>query len=115
GNDTYIVDAPGDVVVELPGQGADLVKSAIDYTLGSNLEYLMLTGTAATAASGNAGDNLIRGNAGDNLIQGAGGNDNLEGGGGLDVLQGGEGTDVLRGAGFNAVLDGGAGNDTLWG
>jgi len=115
GNDTYVVDNAGDLVTELANGGDDLVKSSIDWTLGANIEHLMLTGTTAVAARGNELDNLIRGNASTNLIVGGAGNDCLEGGGGIDVLDGGSGNDVLRGSITNALLSGGAGNDTLWG
>ena len=33
GNDTYIVDNIGDRIAELSGQGIDLVKSSISYSL----------------------------------------------------------------------------------
>ncbi|MBL8488168.1 MAG: Ig-like domain-containing protein, partial [Rhodocyclaceae bacterium] len=47
GNDTYLVDDGGDVVTEESALAAelDLVKSGVDFVLGSNLEHLTLTGT----------------------------------------------------------------------
>ncbi|MHA7066931.1 calcium-binding protein, partial [Azospirillum argentinense] len=53
GNDVYRVDNAGDVVVELAGEGADTVYSSINYTLGDNVEALVLTG-AAPNGIGNA-------------------------------------------------------------
>ena len=50
GNDTYVVDAAGDVVTELASQGTDTVQSSISYTLGANVENLSLTGVAAINA-----------------------------------------------------------------
>ena len=44
GNDTYKVSAKGDVVVELAGEGNDTVISVVDYTLGANVENLVLQG-----------------------------------------------------------------------
>src|SRR5690606_9497695 len=42
GNDTYYVDDAGDVVIELAGDGVDVIQSSISYTLGSNVENLVL-------------------------------------------------------------------------
>ena len=40
GNDTYVVDAAGDVVTEHAGEGTDTVQSGVTYTLGANVENL---------------------------------------------------------------------------
>ena len=44
GNDSYSVDSSGDVVTENPGEGADTVSASVTYTLGANIETLILTG-----------------------------------------------------------------------
>jgi len=86
GNDTYIVDAAGDRVAELPGEGNDTVRTALaTYTLAANVENLTFTGNAAHRGNGNA---LA------NTIIGGGGNDRLDGRGGEDLLQGGAGNDL---------------------
>ena len=94
GNDTYVVDNLADVVTEVAGvdDGIDTVFSAIDYTLGANLENLTLTG-AAVSGTGNALDNLLIGNAADNLLSCGDGNDLLDGGAGADKMTGGTGND----------------------
>ncbi|MBP2310693.1 tandem-95 repeat protein [Azospirillum melinis] len=93
GNDTYIVDDAGDQVVELAGEGSDTVRSAVDYTLGANVEALVLTGGALTG-TGNDLDNSLTGTAADNVLIGLDGNDTLNGGAGADTLIGGAGNDT---------------------
>lgn len=83
GNDVFIVDNAGDVVVEVAGQGTDLVMSSVSYILGANVENLTLTGAAA-AGTGNALDNVITGNGVNNVLSGGAGNDILTGGAGAD-------------------------------
>lgn len=85
GNDAYVVDQSGDVVVESANQGVDTVRSNISYTLGENLENLVLTGTANLTGNGNASANLIVGNAGDNTLDGGDDADTLAGGFGDDT------------------------------
>ena len=63
GNDSYSVDNSGDVVTENPGEGADTVSASVTFTLGANVETLILTGTAAVNGTGNGDANLITGNA----------------------------------------------------
>ena len=46
GDDTYVVNQAGDAITESLNQGTDTVESAITFTLGSNVENLLLTGTA---------------------------------------------------------------------
>ncbi|MEY4980459.1 MAG: hypothetical protein RLZZ352_2729, partial [Pseudomonadota bacterium] len=86
GNDTYVVDAVGDVVTEAAYEGTDTVKSSISYTLGANLENLLLTGTAALNGTGNTADNLITGNSAANVLDGKSGADTLIGGDGSDTF-----------------------------
>jgi Ca2+-binding RTX toxin-like protein len=64
GNDTYIIDTTSDKIVENPEEGTDTVRSSISYSLGNNLENLVLTGTSNLAAIGNELNNSITGNKG---------------------------------------------------
>ncbi|MFK3773483.1 hypothetical protein [Pseudomonas sp. NPDC089406] len=100
GNDTYIVDNAGDVVIELANEGTDTVKASIDYTLGDNLENLILL-DGALKGTGNELKNTITGNGGNNV---------LDGGKGVDTLIGGEGNDtyivdlLVKGTGTKATV-----------
>ncbi len=102
GDDTYYVESSGDRVVELAGGGTDTVHSAIAYSLTSNVENLILDGSAARGI-GNALDNVLTGNAASNYLSGGDGADTLIGNGGDDCLSGGSGADLMQG---------GTGNDT---
>ncbi|MFU2325440.1 M10 family metallopeptidase C-terminal domain-containing protein [Pseudomonas sp. NFX98] len=87
GNDTYFVDNAGDVLIE---NGASLseietVYAFIDYTLGNNLENLMLAGTTNLNATGNALNNMLSGNSGNNILDGGAGTDYMVGGTGNDT------------------------------
>jgi Ca2+-binding RTX toxin-like protein len=101
GNDTYVVDNVGDTVTEGPNAGIDLVQSAINYTLGDNVEKLTLTGTASLKATGNELDNTLIGNTGANV---------LDGGAGDDAMTGGTGRDTFH---FDSLTDAGTGLDKV--
>ncbi|MFC3080129.1 glycosyl hydrolase family 28-related protein [Phenylobacterium terrae] len=114
GNDTYVVNVTGDVVTENPGEGIDTVHAAFSYTLGANLENLVLTGSAANG-TGNGLNNLILGNGSANKLIGNGGDDTLDGGAGDDTLEGGAGNDTYYiSAGDKIVESSGAGTDTAY-
>jgi Ca2+-binding RTX toxin-like protein len=106
GNDTYIVQDADDIVVENAVVGTDTVQSAIDYTLGANVENLTLAGTAISG-TGNALNNIITGNAGNNILDG--------GSGGTDALIGGTGDDtyIVNSTTVTVTEGAGAGTDTV--
>ncbi|APG85660.1 alkaline phosphatase [Sinorhizobium americanum CCGM7] len=94
GNDTYIVDNSGDRVSEAASAGTDLVKSSVSFTLGANVENLLLAGTLGINGTGNGLANRLTGNAAANILSGGAGNDTLDGGQGADNLVGGSGSDA---------------------
>ena len=94
GNDTYVVDTTTDTLTELTGEGTDTVQSSASYTLGSEVENLTLTGSAAVNGTGNTLNNVITGNSGNNTLAGDAGDDTLDGQGGNDTMIGGAGDDV---------------------
>jgi Ca2+-binding RTX toxin-like protein len=86
GNDTYYVDNTGDRVVETSTGGtADRVVTAISYTLGSYVENLAASGTAAVRLTGNTLKNVIAGTSASNIINGGAGSDTMIGGAGNDT------------------------------
>ena len=62
GDDIYLVDNVGDVVIESPNEGYDVVKSWVSITLPTNVEKLQLEGYDNINATGNDDANVIYGN-----------------------------------------------------
>ena len=63
GNDTYVVDNVGDIILEAAGEGTDLVQSSVTTTLSANVENLTLTGSATINGTGNVLNNAMLGNS----------------------------------------------------
>ena len=143
GNDTYHVDNLGDRAIEtevdIVKGGTDVVIASVNYTLGANLENLVLVGDDFLSGVGNALDNTLYASNGDNQLNGSSGIDTVSyafaqsgvsltlatglaqatGGSGSDVLKGFENlegsayADTLTGNSANNLLLGGAGDDSL--
>lgn len=94
GNDIYWVDHLEDNVIEHSFEGIDTIRSSISYTLASNVENLILTGSEKITGNGNELDNELTGNSADNILIGNAGNDTLNGKDGADVMHGGDGDDI---------------------
>ncbi len=115
GDDTYYVNNAGDNVHEAAGQGADTVRSSVNYqlTAGQEIEALTTTsnnGVTAINLTGNDKAQTIVGNAGFNVLQGNGGDDYLQGRAGHDTLTGGAGEDKFL---FNTTLNAATNVDTI--
>lgn len=94
GDDLYEIDNTADVVTEFEGEGVDAAEASVTYTLGANVENLILIGTIAIDGTGNELNNLLQGNTADNTLRGDAGNDTLNGKQGLDILIGGSDNDT---------------------
>jgi len=111
GDDSYFVDDIFDSVVEMAGQGNDVVYARGSYTLGAgqSVEVLATANNFATTAinlTGNEADNYLVGNFGANI---------LDGGSGADQLWGREGDDSYFVDGNDVVVEyGGHGRDTVY-
>ena len=113
GDDSYTLDNIGDSAAELADEGIDTVQSSVSVSglladdaktayIGSYVENILLTGSTALNATGNALDNTVTGNSGANTLRGGDGNDTLIGGLGKDTLYGGIGNDTFK---FNLITE----------
>ena len=98
GNDSYVVQNTGDQVIELANEGTDYVNSTASFTLGANIENLVLKGTSNINGTGNDLNNTLTGNTGINVLAGAAGSDHyfVQNSGDQVVEQPGEGTDFVH-------------------
>lgn len=93
GNDIFMVDDVGDATQETAAAGVDTVVASVSYSLGDNIENLMLSDDIASNANtldkldamGNALNNILTGNIGNNVLDGGAGDDILIGGTGNDT------------------------------
>lgn len=114
GSDYYQVDSSQDKVRETVLNESDYVYSKASYTLGNNVEYLILLGTA-TRGTGNNGFNYITGNNSINVIEGMGGGDFLYGYSTYDPNRGtAADNDTLKGGDGSDFMYGGKGNDSYY-
>lgn len=97
GDDLFFVDATGDTITEMAQGGVDTVRSLVSFTLASEVDHLVLLGTAALNGTGNAIANTLTGNDAVNNLTGGAADDTLIGGGSGDYLTGGTGADSLVG------------------
>ncbi len=111
GNDTFVVDAVGDVVVEVPKRGLDRIETTLaTFSLAGLAAIEQLTGllTSGQRLTGNAAANRIAGGSGADRLDGAGGGDDtLIGGLGADSYVVDTTTDVIieaAGGGSDCVL-----------
>lgn len=85
GDDTYVLTASADTVIEAFNAGHDLVLASMDVSrLTANVEDLTSKGIGLTLI-GNDSDNVITGDAGSNYLDGASGQNTLIGGAGDDT------------------------------
>jgi Ca2+-binding RTX toxin-like protein len=115
GNDAYYVDAAGDAITELAGEGNDIAyATSSSYTLSANVETLIYSGSSAFTGTGSADNNAITGGAANDMLSGMAGNDTLTGGAGNDTLTGGADSDLfIIGSGSDTIKDFATGVDKL--
>jgi Ca2+-binding RTX toxin-like protein len=75
GNDTFVVYSASDIVSETSTTTSNTIQSTISYTLPTNINTLVLTGTGGlTGTANSATDTLVSGTGGETLL-GSSGND----------------------------------------
>lgn len=111
---TFVVGASDTGTITGTAGITNTIQASVSQTLGTNINNLTLTGTAAINGTGNTLANVITGNEAINTLNGGDGNDTLNGLGGNDILLGGNGNDTLTGGAGADNLQGGVGDDTYY-
>lgn len=97
GDDEYLVEVLGDVVIEAANGGYDTVYTDLPtYTLQSNVEVLNTFNAVGVAATGNSLNNVIETQFGNDVLRGGAGNDSLYADTGMDTMTGGTGSDYFQ-------------------
>jgi Ca2+-binding RTX toxin-like protein len=87
GNDTFIVSSPGTVITELAGNGTDTIQTSLSsFSLPTNVERLVHTGSVSFTATANAAGQMITGGTGADSLSDGGFGVTLRGGGGADTF-----------------------------
>jgi Ca2+-binding RTX toxin-like protein len=108
GRDIYIVDNPGDIVIEdADGGDDDVVMVSTNFRMPANVESLTAQSFDDLQLYGNAQANRITGSDGNNLLDGGAGADTLYGGGGNDIY-------IVDDAGDQVIEFGSGGTDTVF-
>jgi Ca2+-binding RTX toxin-like protein len=99
-----MVDQVGDVVVEQVNEGVDSVLTTVSYQLSTNVENLILMGSAAIKGTGNESDNTLTGNSASNVLAGLAGSDIYVIGAGDTIIEApANGTDTVVSSGTHAL------------
>lgn len=109
GDDTYQLWDATAKVSEKVGQGIDTVQVMFwgGYTLGANVENLVLSSGGATWGNGNAQNNILKAGSVGATLDGKAGDDVLVGGTGADIFK------VSAGSGSDAIVGFQSGWDTI--
>jgi trimeric autotransporter adhesin len=96
GNDTFVINNANDVLVDSSTTSVNTIQSSVSYTLPTNVDTLILTGTASLTATGN-GDttNVLTANVGNDLLVGTASSTTINGGGGNDTIDAGPQSNVI--------------------
>src|SRR5690606_27469422 len=70
-----VISDSSDTLIESADEGMDTVQSSVTWTLGTNFENLVLTGSSNIDGIGNSADNTLSGNSGVNTLTGGAGDD----------------------------------------
>jgi trimeric autotransporter adhesin len=98
GNDTFVINNSADVVVDTVTTTSNAIQSSVSFTLPTNVNTLVLTGTAALVGTGNSAADVISANSGNDTLIAGTGLATLTGGARNDVFVVNNTGDVVRGA-----------------
>ena len=75
GNDTFVIDNPAVVLEDSSSSANNIAESSVSYTLPTDVNTLILSGTADLVGAANGADDTLVSNGGIDTLVGGGGND----------------------------------------
>ena len=110
GNDAYYVGSSTTKIEEAVNSGDDSVFASVNYTLGANVEHLILVDGATKGTGNNLANNIDASRSTENVVLVGSAN---AAGQKADTLTGGAGDDNILSYNAYDVINGGAGNNIL--
>jgi Ca2+-binding RTX toxin-like protein len=87
GNTTFVINNTGDAVQDTSTTTSNTLRSSVTYSLPTNVNALVLTGTAALKGTANSGNDTLTSNTGLDTLVGGSGNDVFVISNASDVIQ----------------------------
>ena len=113
GDDHFYINQ-ADAVID-GGSDTDTIRARSDVLNATNVENIILLGSADLAATGDDATTNITGNNGNNVLISGAANAMMMGHAGNDLIDGGQGNDTLNGGFGDDTLIGGLGTDEMAG
>jgi Ca2+-binding RTX toxin-like protein len=96
GNDTFVINSTSDIVQDTTTTTSNVLSSSVSYTLPTNVNRLVLTGTGALVGTANSANDTLSANTGADMLVSGTGVDSLVGGTGANLFIVNNASDIVN-------------------